>query len=127
MTDIRVPHLLWGREPTTIIAAADAGLALVVAFGLGLSTDQTGAVLAVVTALLGAAAAWATRPVAPAVFVGVARAAVALVVAFGLDLAPAQQGSILAAVTVVLALLVRQQVSPASSVSPEVLGRHAVP
>ena len=44
---------LWGREPALILAAVQAILALVAAFGLDLSAEQTGAILAVSAALLG--------------------------------------------------------------------------
>ena len=44
---------LWGREPTLIVAAATALISLGVAFGLQLSDEQFGAIMAVVAALLG--------------------------------------------------------------------------
>ena len=44
---------LWGREPAMILAVVQAALALVVAFGVGLSAEQTGAVLALSAAVLG--------------------------------------------------------------------------
>jgi len=43
---------LWGREPALIIGAVQAVLALVVAFGLRLSVEQTGAILAATAAVL---------------------------------------------------------------------------
>jgi hypothetical protein len=44
---------LWGREPAMVIAIVQAVLALVVAFGLQLSAEQVGAVLALTAAVLG--------------------------------------------------------------------------
>jgi hypothetical protein len=44
---------LWGREPAMILAAVQALLALVAAFGLGLSPEQFGAVMALTAAVLG--------------------------------------------------------------------------
>ena len=44
---------LWGREPAMILAAVQALLALVAAFGLGLSPEQIGAVMALTAAVLG--------------------------------------------------------------------------
>ena len=43
---------LWGREPALILGAVQAILALVVAFGLDLSTEQVGAILAASAAVL---------------------------------------------------------------------------
>ena len=44
---------LWGREPALIIAAVTAVISLAVAFGLDLTSEQVGAVMAVVAAVLG--------------------------------------------------------------------------
>lgn len=41
------------REPALILAAVQSVLALVVAFGLDLTVEQTGALLAVTAAVLG--------------------------------------------------------------------------
>ena len=44
---------LWGREPALILAAVQAIVALVVAFGLDLTPEQVGGILAASAALLG--------------------------------------------------------------------------
>ena len=44
---------LWGREPAMILAVVQAAMALVATFGLGLTVEQTGAVLALTAAVLG--------------------------------------------------------------------------
>ncbi len=43
---------LWGREPALILGLVQTVLALALAFGLDLSTEQTGAILAVSAAVL---------------------------------------------------------------------------
>lgn len=45
--------MLWRREPATIMAAVQAFIALAISFGLDLSTQQVGAILAATAALLG--------------------------------------------------------------------------
>lgn len=45
--------LLWNREPALILAVVQTVLALVLAFGVNLSVEQTGAILAVSAAVLG--------------------------------------------------------------------------
>lgn len=43
---------LWGREPVLILGVIQAGLALVVSFGLELSSGQIGAIMAFSAAVL---------------------------------------------------------------------------
>jgi hypothetical protein len=43
---------LWRREPARIVAFVTVALQLAVAFGLGITTEQQGAIVAFVTALL---------------------------------------------------------------------------
>lgn len=45
--------MIFKREPALIIAAVQTVIALVVAFGVDLSNEQTGALLAVTAAVLG--------------------------------------------------------------------------
>lgn len=44
---------LWGREPAMVIALVQAALVLGVSFGLHLTPEQSGAILAVTAAVLG--------------------------------------------------------------------------
>lgn len=44
---------MFDREPALILAAVQAALALVVAFGLNLTAEQVGAILAASAAVLG--------------------------------------------------------------------------
>jgi len=44
---------VFGREPVLILTAVQAALALAVAFGLDLSNEQTGAIIALSAAVLG--------------------------------------------------------------------------
>jgi hypothetical protein len=44
---------LWGREPAAILALIQAVIVLAVVFGLKLTTEQTGAILAVSAIVLG--------------------------------------------------------------------------
>jgi len=55
---------LWDREPAMVLAVVQAALALAVAFGVGLSVEQTGAVLAVSAAVLGLLTRSQVTPVA---------------------------------------------------------------
>jgi hypothetical protein len=47
------PGNLWGREPAMVLALVQAVIVLGVAFGLRLSAEQTGAILAVTALVLG--------------------------------------------------------------------------
>lgn len=55
---------LWGREPALIIGAVQAILALALAFGLRLSVEQTGAILAATAAVLAVVTRSQVSPVA---------------------------------------------------------------
>ena len=57
---------LWGREPALIIAAIQAVVALAVAFGLDLSPEQVGGILAVSAAILGVLTRSQVTPATPA-------------------------------------------------------------
>jgi hypothetical protein len=44
---------VWNREPAMILALINAGIALAVSFGLNLSNEQIGAIMAFTSAMLG--------------------------------------------------------------------------
>jgi hypothetical protein len=106
---------LFGREPALIIAVVSAGLSLLVSFNFGLSGEQAGALVAVVSAVFAAAAAAVTRPIAPSAFTGLVAAAVALFAAYGFNVSAEMVGGLNAVVLSVLGLLTRGQVSPATA------------
>ncbi len=108
------------REPALYLGALSSGLSLLVALGVGnLTTDQAGAVIATLSAVIGVVTAVATRPIALGVFTTLVGAGAALVTAFGLHVAPETVGAWNAAILAVVTLVVRGQVSPAASA-----GRH---
>ena len=109
---------VFGREPALIIAAISAGLSLLVTFNFGLSAEQAGAIVAVISAVFAASTAAITRPIAPSAFTGLVAAVAALLAAYGLELSPEKIGALNAAVLAVLALLTRVQVTPSSPSAP---------
>ena len=56
--------MLFGREPAAIMAALQAAIALAIAFGLDLSDEQIGAILAVVATIAGLIVRSQVTPVA---------------------------------------------------------------
>lgn len=109
-----MPLKVLGREPALILGVLSAALSLVVTLGLGLTTDQAGALVAVVGGVFAAITAVATRPIAPAAFTGLVVVAAALLSSFHFNVAPATVGAINTVVVAVLVLLTRGQVSPAT-------------
>ncbi|GAA3852627.1 hypothetical protein GCM10023084_03570 [Streptomyces lacrimifluminis] len=103
---------IFGREPALIISTISAILSLIVTFNIGMSGEQAGAIVAVISAWFGAMVAIATRPIAPAAFTAVVAAAAALLAAYGLNVSAETVGATNAVVLAVLALLTRGQVSP---------------
>ncbi|WP_327710015.1 hypothetical protein OG912_16710 [Streptomyces sp. NBC_00464] len=104
---------IFGREPALIIATISGALSLLVSFNFGLSGEQAGAIVAVVSGVFAAATAAITRPVAPSAFTGLVAAAVALLAAYGFAVSAETVGGLNALVLAVLALLTRGQVAPA--------------
>jgi uncharacterized membrane protein len=56
---------LWQREPVLVIAVVQSILALVMTFGVKLTIEQTGAILAAVSAILGLLARSQVSPTPP--------------------------------------------------------------
>jgi len=56
--------MIWKREPALFYAVVNSVIVLVVAFGLQLSADQIGAIVAVTSALLGLVARQQVTPTA---------------------------------------------------------------
>ena len=57
------PTMIWGREPVLVLAVVETIIALVVAFGLDLTAEQVGGIMAVSAAVLGFIARSQVTPV----------------------------------------------------------------
>lgn len=112
-TSIHTPRLVFGREPAAWTALISAAVVLLTTFGIGISTDTQGIILAAVNAVLGLIVVITVRESVYPALVAVVQTAVPLVVAFGLHLTEAQQGAVLAVATVTLGFVfTRPQVTP---------------
>ena len=109
---------IFGREPALVLGVISAGLSLAVTFGIGLSSEQAGAIVAVISAVFAVITAAMTRPIAPAAFTGLVAAVVAMLAAFHFNVAPETVGSLNALVLAVLVFIARGHVSPASPSAP---------
>ncbi|WP_030168884.1 hypothetical protein [Streptomyces sp. NRRL S-813] len=110
---------IFGREPVVVLNTLSAILGLVVSLGItSLTAEQSGAVVACVSAILGAIAAAMTRPIAPQAFTAVVAAGAVLVAAFGYDVSQETVGAINTVILAGLTLLTRGQVTPASPSAP---------
>ena len=106
-------QLVFGKEPAAWVGLVQAVLAAVVIFGLPLTTEQSGLIVAFVNAVLGAYLALKVRPIMVAAVVAVVQTALPLLVAFGLPLTDQQQGVLLTLTGVILTtFLVRPQATP---------------
>jgi hypothetical protein len=88
-----------------------------------LSADQAAAIMAAVTAVVGAVVAWRTVPRAPQAFVYAVSALAALGTAYGAHWSQQSVALFTSALVAVLGLVVRWQVSPVDNVDPRVLGQ----
>lgn len=118
MSSPTTARLVFGREPAVWSSLVMAVVALLVAFGVDVSTETQGLIQAAVNAVLGlVVAALVHENVLPAV-IAVIGAVLPLVVAFGFDITEAQQGAILAVAPIVLGILfTRPQVTPKAPVA----------
>lgn len=106
-------RLVFGREPAAWSGAVMAAVALIVAFGIDVSTETQGVIQAFVNGVLTLIVVITVREnVLPAIL-GVIQTGLPLLVAFGFDITVEQQGALLAAVSLFLTLAVtRPQVTP---------------
>lgn len=108
---------IFGREPALIIGAVGSVLTVLAALNLPwLSAGAAAAITALATAGI---TAWATRPVAPALYVGVVTAGAALVAEYGFHVSDGVIAALSGAVVAGFALFgVRPQVTPAADPVP---------
>lgn len=123
-------RLVLGREPAAWTSLISAALVLLTTFGISISTETQGVIIAAANAVLGLVVVLAVKESVYPALVAVVQTAVPLFVAFGLHLTDAQQGAILAVASVTLGFVfTRPQVTPkANVVDREVLSsRDAYP
>lgn len=112
------PFTIFGREPALIIGALSAALSLLVTLGVGLTSDQAGGWVAVISGVFAVVTAIHTRPIAPAAFTGLATVAASLLGAYHFHVAPGTVGAINTLVIAILTLLTRGQVAPVTAKAP---------
>jgi hypothetical protein len=122
----RIARFLGGPEPALILGVISAALSLAVTLGAGLTSDQAGGWVAVISGVFAALTAAVTRPIAPAAFTGLVTVTAALLGAYHYHV----PGNVIAATNALiiagLALLTRGQVSPSTTKAPPTSAR-AVP
>ncbi|MCL2581520.1 MAG: hypothetical protein FWE35_03600 [Streptosporangiales bacterium] len=105
-------------EPVLFTSAIQAVLALLSGTAVHLSAGQSGAILAVTTAILSLIAAASTKPFHVSTLTGFISAIVTLLVAFGIHgVQPGIVSSLNAALVGVVAIIVRLHVSPKATVT----------
>lgn len=110
---------IFGREPTLVLQAVSALLAVLVTFQFtGLSAEQAALIVATLSAVIGAVNAAVVRPIAPAAFTGFVAAVSALLTGYGLDFSQELVGSVQVAVVTLLALVTRVSVTPVADPRP---------
>ena len=103
--------MVLGREPAFWAAVARSAIALISALFINLTTDQQGALNAIVAAVLGVAVAISVRAEkALPLVVGLAEALIYVAVSFGWNMPPDKQTLIVGFVAAVVALVTRDRV-----------------
>lgn len=103
---------IFGREPVYILAFVAIALKLGAAYGLDVTTEQQGAIMAVLSLLVAVinAIVLKTGAVAAAI-VNLAQGVLALFLAFGLDMPADQQALWMGVVEAAIALVIRRDVT----------------
>lgn len=105
-----------GREPAFFVGVVEAGLALLLTFQVGgLTQENVGVIVAVVSAGLGLVVAYATKTTLYSALIGFAKAALVLAVTFGVHLTDAQTGAAMALIVLVAGAYLRDRTSPAET------------
>lgn len=118
MTTTTPARLVLGREPAAWTSLLSAALVLLTTFGISISTETQGVIIAAVNAILGLIVVATVKESVYPALIAVVQTVIPLVVAFGLHLTDAQQGAILAAATVLLGFVAtRPQVTPKANLS----------
>lgn len=110
---------IFGREPVVILAFIAVALKLATAYGLDVSADQQGAIMAVLSLIVAVVNAIILKTGAVgAAIINLAQGAIALFLAFGLDMSADQQALWMALIESVVALWVREKVVAPVQVLP---------
>jgi hypothetical protein len=109
----KVHDFLFGRDPVLLLSLLSALLGVLTVFHvLGFSATQVPLILAVITAVIGAAQAAYTRPWLPAAFIAVIGALAELAAGYGFHVSDAVVAAIDGVIVAIPPLLVRAQATP---------------
>jgi formate hydrogenlyase subunit 3/multisubunit Na+/H+ antiporter MnhD subunit len=115
---------IFGQEPAVIVYSVNALVALLVAYGLDLSQEQTAAVSSIATAVVAIIVTVMTRPIVVSALTGAVTTLMTAVAGFGLEFTADQIGATVTVLSIVLGLVLRANVTPTSGpVQPSVEGR----
>lgn len=103
-------------QPAMYLYILNAGVALLVAFGLPLNSTVVAAITTIATAILAGVAAFMTRPVSVSALTGAAATILTAAGAFKLHLSANEIGAAVTALSIVLALLLHQNVTPVAKI-----------
>jgi hypothetical protein len=110
---------IFGREPVVILAFIAVALKLGAAYGLDVSADQQGAIMAVLSLIVAVITAIVLKNGAVgAAIINLGQGALALFLAFGLDLSADQQALWMTLIESVVALWVREKVVAPVTILP---------
>lgn len=105
------------REPAVWLGLVESVLAVAVVFNIGLTTQLSVILMAVVSAVIGVITAILTRDAMLAVLLGLIKSLIALAAYFGWNWSEVQVQTIMTVVPLALALFNRTQTTPDSSKS----------
>jgi hypothetical protein len=108
---------IFGYEPAVIMYALNAVVALLVAWGLHLTTGQVDAVSVIATSVLSIAVAVMTRPIVVSGIAAAAASGLTALAAFGLDLSQEKISTTVMVGSIVMMFLLRPNVTPTAKLA----------
>lgn len=110
---------IFGREPVYVLAFVAVALKLASAYGLEVSNEQQGAIMAALSLIVAVVSAIVLRTGAVgAAVINLAQGALALFLAFGLEMSAEQQALWMLFVEGIVALWIREKVTAPISILP---------
>ena len=104
---------IFGREPAAFVGLISGVLALLLSLNLfGLTNENVGLIMGVVTAVFGVVTAYVTRDTMLGVIVGLVNAVFALVAGYGFELSADTTAAAIGVVTVLVGFWPRGQTTP---------------
>lgn len=106
---------IFGREPAVWVGLIEGILAMLLAFGLGITQSSYGPWVVLISAISGLVTAYLTKDTLLGALIGVGKAAVVWLAVYGLTLTDQQTGAVIGLIPLLVSMWQRTQTSPVAA------------